>query len=140
MLARATTYCRGNRRPYSNVLFHGLEVPLPLPAGIATCSAWCDPCDALPSWQEGGENDILGILQPTLLPGYPTDDLWPSNPPREPLYCSAVTLDHELVSPTAVQDWNGAPLMRFACGSEDCGLDGNKIVASQAAECGVPVI
>ena len=29
--------------------------------------------------------------------------------------------------------------MWFSCGSEERGLDGNKVVASQAAKCGVPV-
>lgn len=127
-------------RPDPTVHFHGHEVPLPLPAGVAICSGWCDQCDALPSWREGGQNDILGILQPALLPGFPADHLWPSNPPREHPYCDAATLDHELVSPAAVSDWTGAPPMWFACGSEERGLDGNKVVASQAAKCGVPVL
>ena len=126
--------------PDPTVQFHGLEVPLPLPAGIATCSGWCDQCDALPSWREGGQNDILTVLQPALLPGYPRDHLWPSIPPREHPYCVAATLDHELVSPAAVRDWTGAPPMWFACGSEERGLDGIKVVASQAAKCGVPVL
>ncbi len=30
--------------------------------------------------------------------------------------------------------------MWFSCGSEERGLDGNKVVASQAAKCGVPVL
>ena len=127
-------------RPDSKIAFHGSKVSLPMPAGIATCSSWCDQCDALPSWQEGGKNDILTVLQPALLPGYPTDDLWPSKPPREHPYCAAATLDHELVSPAAVKDWTGAPPMWFSCGSEERGLDGNKVVASQAAKCGVPVL
>ena len=127
-------------RPDPTVHFHGREVPLPLPAGIATCSGWFDQCDALPSWREGGQNDILTVLQPALLPGYPSDHLWPSKPPREHPYCVAATLDHELVSPAAVRDWTGAPPMWFACGSEERGLDGIKVVASQAAKCGVPVL
>ena len=122
------------------VRFHGREVPLPLPAGVATCSGWFDQCDALPSWRDGGENDILHVLQPALQPGYPTDHLWPSNPPREHPYCAAPTLDHELVSPAAVSDWTGAPPMWFGCGSEERVLDGNKVVASQAAKSGVPVL
>ena len=124
----------------SKILFHGHNISLPLPAGITTCSSWCDQCDALPSWQEGGQHDILGVLQPALLPGFPADDLWPSKPPREHPYCVSETLDHELVSPAAVTDWTGAPPMWFSCGSEERGLDGNKVVASQAAKCGVPVL
>lgn len=126
-------------QPDPKVVFNGRGVPLPLPAGIATTSGWCDLCDALPSWR-GGENDIISIIQPALQPGYPSDDLWPSKPPREHLYCHAATLDHELVSPAAVSDWTGAPPMWFGCGSEERGLDGNKAVASRAAQCGVPVV
>ena len=122
------------------ISFHVREIQLPLPAGLTICSGWCDLCDALPSWREGGENDILVLLQPALLPKQPSDDIWPSNPPREHPYCAAALLDHELVSPAAVSDWTGAPPMWFACGGEDRGLDGNKIVASQAARSGVPVL
>ena len=120
------------------VLFHGRQVSLPLPAGITTCNSWCDLCDALPSWQNNNK-DILLPVWPALLPGYPTDDIWPSKPPREHPYTTAANLDHELVSPAAVKDWKGAPPMWFACSSEERGLDGNKVVASQAARSGVPV-
>jgi hypothetical protein len=43
----------------SFVDFHGRAISLPLPAGIATVSGWCDQCDALPSWHRNGEYDIL---------------------------------------------------------------------------------
>lgn len=109
----------------------GHEVPLPLPASIATTSGWCNPGDAVPSWREGGENDILGILKPFLVPGFHTDDLWASKPPREHPYCVAATLDHELVSPAAVGVWTRAPLIWSGCGIEERGLDGNKAVASK---------
>lgn len=120
-------------------LFHGKQVSLPLPAGITVCSGWADCCDVMPSWRDPNAVDILGVLQPALLPGFPTDEIWPSNPPREHLYCAASTLDHELVSAAAVRDWTGAPPMWFALGSLERGLDGNRVTASQAARCGVPV-
>ncbi|KAB8208826.1 Alpha/Beta hydrolase protein [Aspergillus parasiticus] len=91
--------------------FHGQSVTLPLPAGLAIVSGWCDQCDSLPSWHCNGETDILTVLQPACMPGHPTDSLWPASPPREVPYCVAVTLDHELVSPAAVEDWTGAPPM-----------------------------
>ena len=119
--------------------FHGRIISLPLPAGIATVSGWCDQCDALPSWHSNGEYDFLGVLQPACMPKHPTDAIWPSNPPREHPYCVAATLDHELVTPAAVQDWTGAPPMWFACGCEERGVDGNRVVASQAAKAGVGV-
>lgn len=122
------------------ILFHGQCVQLHLPAGVAVFSGWCDQCDVLPSWYEKGEHDILVQVQPALMPEYPADEIWPSNPPREHPYCAGSTLDHELVSPVAVGDWSGAPPMWFACGTEDRCLDGNRMIASQAARCGVPVL
>ena len=127
----------GPSNPY--LTFHGQENPLPLPAGIAICSGWHDQSQALPSWFSNAPNDIFLDLQPALHPGFPTDDIWPSKPPRETLYCAASVLDHELVSPAAVSDWTGAPPMWFACGSGERTIDSNKMVASQAARCGVSV-
>ncbi|UDD61996.1 hypothetical protein AFCA_009329 [Aspergillus flavus] len=74
------------------------------------------------------------------MPGHPTDSIWPASPPREVPYCVAATLDHKLVSPAAVEDWTGSPPMWFACGREKRGVDGNRVVASQAAKSGVTVI
>ncbi|GAB1205001.1 hypothetical protein APSETT445_003667 [Aspergillus pseudonomiae] len=120
--------------------FHGQSVTLPLPAGLAIVSGWCDQCDSLPSWHCKGETDILNVLQPACMPGHPTDSIWPASPPREVPYCVAALLDHELVSPAAVEDWTGAPPMWFACGCEERGVDGNRVVASQAAKSGVSVV
>jgi acetyl esterase/lipase len=128
-----------NQRADPSVLFHGRRVALPLPAGIATVSGWCDQTDALPSWVDGGQHDILSKLQPALWPEYPIDSVWPSRPPREHPYTRAVNLDHELVTPAAVYDWKGAPPMWLAVGGEERGLDGNKAVASRAARSSVPV-
>ena len=118
--------------------FHGRKVAAVMPAGVATVSGWFDLCDAMPSWHSNG-NDLLGVLQPLCTPTYPSDAIWPTDPPREHPYCAAAMLDHELVSPTAVRDWTGAPPMWFALGSEERGLDGNRVVASQAAKAGVTV-
>lgn len=122
------------------VLFHGRKVSLPLPAGVAICCGWCDLCDCLPSWLDDNRIDILGKLQPALHPTYPTDEIWPTDPPREHLYCKASLLDHPLVTPAAAHDWTGAPPLWIACGSNERGIDGNKTVASQALKGGVPVL
>lgn len=103
-------------------------------------SGWCDQCNALPSSHKNGEYDILEVLQPASMPGHPIDSIWPTNPPREHPYSAGETLDHELVSPAAVRDWTGAPPMFFVCGSEERGIDGNRVVASQAAKSGMLVI
>ncbi|KAL4941422.1 hypothetical protein BDV06DRAFT_194451 [Aspergillus oleicola] len=120
--------------------FHGHPVTLPLPAGVATVGGWCDQCDSLPSWHLKGESDVMTVLQPACMPGHPSDGIWPANPPREVPYCYAATLDHELVSPAAVEDWTGAPPMWFALACEERNIDGNRVVASQAAKSGVTVI
>lgn len=129
----------GKQSPKQPLLFHGNQILLPRPAGLAVCSAWADCCDMMPSWHNPSALDIYGSVNPALLPGFPTDDIWPSTPPREYLYCSASMLDHEIVSPAAVKDWTGAPPMWFTCGSLERNIDGNRAVASQAAKCGVTV-
>jgi hypothetical protein len=58
---------------------------------------------------------------------------------REHPYCAGTTLDHEFVSPAAVRDWTGAPPTFFLYGGEERGIDGNRVVASQAAKSGVIV-
>lgn len=120
--------------------FHSKSIKLALPVGLTVASGWCDPCDALPSWHAKGEYDILGVLQLPCMPNYPTDELWPTQPPREHPYCVAASLDHELICPAAVRDWRGAPSMWFTCGSEERSVDSNRVIASQAAKSGVTVI
>jgi len=128
-----------NKRADPSVLFHGRRIRLPMPAGIAVVSGWCDQTDCLPSWLNPNAIDILTPLQPALWPDYPSDNIWPSRPPREHPYTRAINLDHELISPAAVRDWTGAPPMWFAVGELERGRDGNAVVASQAGRCGVHV-
>ncbi|PVH99810.1 alpha/beta-hydrolase [Periconia macrospinosa] len=128
-----------NKLPEPTVEFHGKRMNLPVPAGITVVSGWCDPTDCLPSWLNPNGTDMLTSLQPALWPDFPSDDIWPSRPPREHPYTRAVNLDHELISPAAVSDWTGAPPMWFAVGELERGRDGNAAVACQAASCGVHV-
>lgn len=128
-----------NKRPDPTIILDGRRVQLPLPAGIAVVSSWCDQTDCMPSWLNPHATDILTNLQPALDPGHPSDAIWPATPPREHPYTVAVNLDHELVSPTAVRDWTGAPPMWFAVGQLERGKDGNAVVAARAAECNVKV-
>ncbi|KAF7620762.1 Alpha/Beta hydrolase protein [Aspergillus flavus] len=85
-------------------------------------------------------DSLLPSLSQPVLRYHPTHSIWPASPPREVPYCVAATLDHELVSPAAVEDWTGSPPMWFACGCEERGVNGNRVVASQAAKSGVTVI
>ncbi|KAL4953538.1 hypothetical protein BDW69DRAFT_194787 [Aspergillus filifer] len=75
-----------------------------------------------------GQNDLLTMVSGQLIP-----------PPGEAPYCAAATLDHEIVSPAVVEDCTGAPPMWFDVGCEERGIDGNKVVASQAAKAGMSV-
>lgn len=128
-----------NKRTDPTVLFHGERIQLQLPAGIAVASAWCDPTDCLPSWLNPNATDILTSLQPALWPEFPSDSIWPSKPPREHPYTTAMNLDHELVTPAAVSDWTGSPPMWFAVGELERGRDGNAVVAARTRSCGVRV-
>ncbi|EIT79038.1 hypothetical protein AO1008_03329 [Aspergillus oryzae 100-8] len=94
-----------------------LEVQKLPPSDSVALPLPCDQCDSLPSWHCNGETDILTVLQPACMPGHPTHSIWPASPPREVPYCVAATLDHELR-----------------------GVNGNRVVASQAAKSGVTVI
>ncbi|KAB8245044.1 Alpha/Beta hydrolase protein [Aspergillus flavus] len=126
--------------PADQIILAGNSAGANITLGLMKLLLECDQCDSLPSWHCNGETDILTVLQPACMPGHPTHSIWPASPPREVPYCVAATLDHELVSPAAVEDWTGSPPMWFACGCEERGVNGNRVVASQAAKSGVTVI
>ena len=110
----------------------------PLPAGVTTVSALTDYTLSLPSWQRNAHLDIWEESAPFLRSNFPTDDIWPSTPPRVDPYCSAAALTHPLVSPCLAPSWAGAPPMWFAMGEERL-LDGAALIAQIAARNGVPV-
>ena len=89
------------------VLFHGRDVELSLPAGLALLSVAPDQTASLPSWTVNADSDIFEDKLPALDPKYPTCALWPTNPPRGNLYCETPMLNHPLVSPvTAKAGWD----------------------------------
>ena len=122
----------------STVTFHGREVPLPLPAGLALLSAGLDVTLCFPSWQANAPFDIFSNTWSFLEPGYPICHIWPSNPPRGHPYCEISMMDHPLVAPAIARDWEGAPPMWFAGGQEKF-ADSAKLTAKTAAEQGVCV-
>ena len=122
----------------SAVKFHGTEVPLPLPAGIAVLSAGLDVTLGLPSWQTNAPHDIFSDTWAFLAPGYPTCKLWPSDPPRGHVYCEISSMLHPLVAPAFTRSWEGAPPMWFAVGQERF-ADSAKMAAKRAARQGVQV-
>ncbi|KAL9117315.1 MAG: hypothetical protein Q9187_006151 [Circinaria calcarea] len=121
--------------------FHKRTVELPLPAGIAIQSPSLDhQGDCLPSWYTNGAYDIFLHRLPTYEPGFPADEIWPTEPPRGNLYCETSMLCHPLVSPVAAKFWRGAPPIYVAVGSTERVADAAKVVAQAAARQGVPVL
>ena len=127
------------RESVEQVKFHGCDVRIELPAGVAGISGWLDPTFALPSWKFQGEFDYMPYYFPCYTDEWPGDPTWPAEPPRGDLYCQTSTLAHPLVCPIAARSWKNAPPIWMACGEERC-ADGSKLVAQQAARDGVAVL
>ena len=66
------------------IKFHGHDVPVELPAGVAPNSCWADISRSLPSINNNAHFDYLdpptaeGVSKADPIP----DDLWPASPPR----------------------------------------------------------
>lgn len=122
----------------SHLTFHGVEVALSLPAGIAGVSGSFDNTGGLPSWDLNGKYDYQAQEQPIYTAAWPAQPLWPSNPPRGDVYCETSALTHPLVCPIAIDNFRGSPPLWLACG-EERGADGVKLIAQKAARQGVAV-
>ena len=117
------------------IWFHGQEVSIPLPAGIAPNAGWMDITRCMPSIFTNSQYDYLPppTGQETL--HFPEDELWPTKPPRGDLYCDTSMLCHPLVSPLAAKDWRGSCPVWFAYGTEGL-TDEGKVVARRIAQQG----
>lgn len=111
--------------PSQTIRFHGKNVPIELPAGVATSSPWGDVTRSLPSTFGNAAFDYLvpppqDRNQPYAPIPFPSDETWPTNPPRVDFYANADALAHPLVSPTAgaANTWHGAPPLFIAVGQE----------------------
>ncbi|MCJ1457342.1 hypothetical protein MMC28_007710 [Mycoblastus sanguinarius] len=123
------------------LMFHGHNVQLLMPAGVAIQSPGLDhQGNSLPSWYANRDYDIFTDTIPGYLPGFPADEAWPSNPPRGNFYCETSMLCHPLVSPFAAKSWKDAPPMYIAIGDKERNSDSTKVTAQLAARQGVPVI
>jgi acetyl esterase/lipase len=101
------------------VRFHGKEVEVPLPAGLALSSPWLDVTRSLPSIERLAHYDYLPA--PSSIPldfRFPPCEAWPSPPPRSDLYCNSPAMTHPLVSPLAAKDWKNTPPIFFSVGEE----------------------
>ncbi|MCJ1360309.1 MAG: hypothetical protein MMC33_010314 [Icmadophila ericetorum] len=121
------------------IRFHGRNVTIPAPAGVACLSTYGDQTLSLPSWMDNKKYDYFLDAAPYALPGYPSCDIWPASPPRANIYCNDFLLCHPWVSPTIAESWNGSPPMWLACGEERM-ADSSKVIAQRAAKQGVTVV
>lgn len=121
--------------------FHGRDMSIPLPAGLALNSPWCDISRSLPSCHTNAPYDfITAPAELGLARDLPPDEVWPARPPRVDLYVRASALIHPLVSPLAAtpEMWQGAPPTYMCVGNE--GLeDEAAVVARRMHEAGVRV-
>lgn len=125
-----------------SIRFHDHEVslPLPIPGGVATTSAWLDLTRCMPSVAKNYPYDYLPRVHPEgRYVHFPHDNIWPTDPPRNDLYCDSSMLCHPLASPMRSASWEGACPMFLGCGQEML-TDENKAVAATAANQGVPVM
>lgn len=121
------------------VRFHGQNVEIPLPAGVATYSAWLDLTNCMPSVHENLPYDYLPAPPfVSRLRPFPRCKLWPTSPPRGDIYCDASMLCHPLCSPLAAQDWSNSCPLFLIYGSE-LFTDSGKFVAKKAFQRGVKV-
>ncbi|PWY92395.1 hypothetical protein BO70DRAFT_376080 [Aspergillus heteromorphus CBS 117.55] len=134
------------RRICPTIRFHGRDIPIDLPAGVATSSPWCDMTRSMPSVHHNSIYDF--IAPPTQDPAsiyrpisVPDDDIWPAKPPRIDLYANANALLHPLVSPIAARKdlWKDAPPVLIAMGEEGLSDEG-LVLARRIHEAGAPVV
>ena len=100
-----------------------VSIPNPTCAGLALASPWLDISRSLPSTTHNSHWDLIAPPPPLLhtssfsslsssTPAFPSDSIWPANPPRAETYVPNATLvTHPLVSPVAAQShlWRDAP-------------------------------
>lgn len=130
------------------VRFHGRDVPIALPAGVATSSPWCDITRSMPSVVDNAVYDYLA--PPTQryesgakfrAPNLPDDAVWPRDPPRVDFYAHASACIHPLVSPLAGRReiWKDAPPVFMTVGEEGL-TDEGLVLARKMHQAGVPVV
>ena len=122
------------------VRFHGRDVELPLPAGACANSGWFDMSRSMPSIKSNAKYDYLPPPQDddSLNTRFPSDKVWPANPPRGDLFCDLSLLDHPLASLIAAETWRDSPPVWFCLGQEML-ADEVTFLASHAASQGVNV-
>ncbi|KAF2033626.1 acetyl-hydrolase [Setomelanomma holmii] len=121
------------------VRFHGKDVEIPLPAGIALTSPWIDITRGLPSMEDATLYDYLPPPSTTDHHKLPKCEAWPAEPPRAEFYCETSALMHPLVSPLSAQDWSSSPPVFFSVG-EEMHRDEAAVLAQRAVKQGITVV
>ncbi|CAG8961502.1 hypothetical protein HYFRA_00013853 [Hymenoscyphus fraxineus] len=123
----------------SKIQYHGRDVNIDLPAGLAIVSGVADLTNALPSHKELEMIDVMPP-EPTMniLPNFPSCEIWPATPPRGNLYCDISMMRNPITAPSMATDWTGSPPLWFAAGQEQFS-DGIKILVKAAVRQKVPV-
>jgi acetyl esterase/lipase len=119
------------------VKFHGADIPVLLPAGVALNSPWCDMTHCMDSIKRNFKYDYLpNSRNRGALPACP---IWPSTPPRLEIFAEGSALTHQLVSPMAAKSWKNSPPVYYAWGDELL-TDEGCVMACKMANDGVVVV
>ncbi|KEY70780.1 hypothetical protein S7711_03275 [Stachybotrys chartarum IBT 7711] len=125
----------------AGIMWHGQLRPVPLPAGVACGSPWCDLTQSDPRWEEDTPTPFDYLPKPAAVrrAGAPKDDIWPASPPRSYLYADDDLIANPLASVVAAPSWKGAPPVYVCTGWEILSPEG-QFVARAMADQGVPVV
>lgn len=139
------------KRASRPIRFHGKDVEVELPAGVAGISPWCDITRSMPSVVHNAKFDYLeGPIQASADPSdetpysplpFPPDAVWPVTPPRVDMYLNANMVLHPLASPLAARPelWKDAPPVFITVGEEGLADEGLAL-ARRLYRAGVPVV
>jgi acetyl esterase/lipase len=123
------------------VFWEGEERAIPLPAGVAVNSPWCDITHSSPSCETNANFDYLPptSLQIKMEPKRPKCVAWPVDPPRAMMYADDEFVMHPLVSMILAPSWAGAPPI-WMCTGRELLSDEDKFMANKFYKDGVHVV
>ncbi|KAK5052040.1 hypothetical protein LTR84_002844 [Exophiala bonariae] len=130
------------RMGLSTIKYHGNDVAIEVPAGVALNSPWVDISRSLPSINKNAHFDYLdpptdtGASRHEPIP----DALWPTDPPRADIFCNASMMIHPLTSPVAAAPdlWKGMPPVFMCLGNE--GLEDEILILARRMHQGGGVV
>ncbi|CCX30808.1 alpha/beta hydrolase fold-domain-containing protein [Pyronema domesticum] len=136
------------RRTNTTISWNGKDILVPLPAGVALLSSWCEVArcfGTLGDFPEGSE-DVCGIFdylpspQSAARAVHLPSPIWNPELMRErgqtQMYCPDALMTNPLASPLLAESWEGAPPVWMSIGDE-CLRDSNYYLAWRFREQGV---